>query len=250
MLTGAGDRAFCAGGDLKSALDGRAVVALDPAERAAHARGERPGVLGPDALDRPPQADDRRGQRRRLRGRAGVGLLDRPGDRRRARDLRRHLPALEHRAGRRRHAAPAAHRRLPARDGADHHRPGDRRRRGARIGLVNEVVPSGTCVERALELAQRDRRPPPARDPHRPRGGRARLRPAARRGPAHRGRVLRPLLDTPEIVEGLRAFNERDHPDRVRGGVPGRALRGVRAPYPVLVARFRGPRTDLGRYGT
>ena len=26
------------------------------------------------------------------------------------------------------------------------------------------------------------------------------------------------LLDTPEILEGLRAFNERDHPDRVPGG--------------------------------
>ena len=78
-----------------------------------------------------------------------MGLLDRHGDRRRARDLRRHLPALEHRPRRRRDPAPAAHRRLPAGDGAHHHRPRDRRRRGAPIGLVNEVVPSRTCVDRA-----------------------------------------------------------------------------------------------------
>ena len=47
VLTGAGDRAFCAGGDLKAALDGEPVVAIEPEERAPHVRGERPGVLGP-----------------------------------------------------------------------------------------------------------------------------------------------------------------------------------------------------------
>jgi enoyl-CoA hydratase len=47
VLTGAGDRAFSAGGDLKSASEGEPVIAFDPEERAAHARGERPGVLGP-----------------------------------------------------------------------------------------------------------------------------------------------------------------------------------------------------------
>jgi enoyl-CoA hydratase len=45
VLTGAGDRAFSAGGDLKSAADGEPVVSFDPAERAAHVRGDRPGVL-------------------------------------------------------------------------------------------------------------------------------------------------------------------------------------------------------------
>ncbi|MEA2420482.1 MAG: hypothetical protein QOE60_2688, partial [Thermoleophilaceae bacterium] len=47
VLTGAGDRAFSAGGDLKSGLDGEPVMAFEPEERAAHVRGERPGVLGP-----------------------------------------------------------------------------------------------------------------------------------------------------------------------------------------------------------
>jgi hypothetical protein len=42
----AGDKAFCAGGDLKAAFAGELVDA-SPAEMAAHDRGERPGVLGP-----------------------------------------------------------------------------------------------------------------------------------------------------------------------------------------------------------
>lgn len=47
VLTGSGEQAFCAGGDLKAAFEGRAVAPLTPEERAAHVRGERPGVLGP-----------------------------------------------------------------------------------------------------------------------------------------------------------------------------------------------------------
>src|SRR3954469_428427 len=48
VLTGSGDRAFCAGGDLKAAFGGEdAPIDPSPAELAAHARGERPGVLGP-----------------------------------------------------------------------------------------------------------------------------------------------------------------------------------------------------------
>jgi enoyl-CoA hydratase len=31
------------------------------------------------------------------------------------------------------------------------------------------------------------------------------------------------LIDSPEIQDGVRRFNERDHPDRLRGGVPGRS---------------------------
>src|SRR4051794_8805721 len=47
VIPGAGDAAFCAGGDLKAAFAGEVVVPLDDDERAAHVRGERPGVLGP-----------------------------------------------------------------------------------------------------------------------------------------------------------------------------------------------------------
>ena len=44
VITGTGDKAFCAGGDLQSEGD---LVPMTPAEIAAHNRGERPGILGP-----------------------------------------------------------------------------------------------------------------------------------------------------------------------------------------------------------
>jgi enoyl-CoA hydratase len=47
VLTGAGDRAFSAGGDLKSHLDGEPVVPTSAEEIEAHNRGERDGILGP-----------------------------------------------------------------------------------------------------------------------------------------------------------------------------------------------------------
>ncbi|MEZ0291353.1 MAG: enoyl-CoA hydratase-related protein, partial [Solirubrobacteraceae bacterium] len=47
ILTGAGDEAFCAGGDLKDAFAGELVVPIASDERAAHVRGERPGMIGP-----------------------------------------------------------------------------------------------------------------------------------------------------------------------------------------------------------
>jgi enoyl-CoA hydratase len=44
IITGAGDKAFCSGGDLNGE---RGLLPETEAEFAAHARGERPGVLGP-----------------------------------------------------------------------------------------------------------------------------------------------------------------------------------------------------------
>jgi enoyl-CoA hydratase len=90
-----------------------------------------------------------------------------------------------------------------------------------RIGLVNEVVPSGTCVVRALELAREIAAlPQPAIRTDKE---------AAVRGfgqPIDEGlRIEAECFDrsifSEETVEGLRKFIERDHPDRVRGGVPG-----------------------------
>lgn len=42
IITGSGEKAFCAGGDLKDPP-----VSAEPAEVAAHNRGEKPGFLGP-----------------------------------------------------------------------------------------------------------------------------------------------------------------------------------------------------------
>lgn len=47
VLTGSGNDAFCAGGDLKQAYEGDSVLPASNEERAAHARGERPGFIGP-----------------------------------------------------------------------------------------------------------------------------------------------------------------------------------------------------------
>ena len=47
ILTGAGDRAFCAGGDLKSLEDGEPVGPRNAEEVEAHNRGEADGILGP-----------------------------------------------------------------------------------------------------------------------------------------------------------------------------------------------------------
>ena len=87
-------------------------------------------------------------------------------------------------------------------------------REAERIGLVNEVVPSGTCLQRALELAADHRRAPPARAALRPASRPHRAGPTARRRPAHRSAVLQPVDLCVRNLEGLRRFNERDHPDR------------------------------------
>ena len=50
----------------------------------------------PVAVDKHLQSHHRSDQRRRLRRRPGVGVLDRTGDRRRARHVRGDVPAVEH----------------------------------------------------------------------------------------------------------------------------------------------------------
>ena len=91
-----------------------------------------------------------------------------------------------------------------------------------RIGLVNEVVPRGTCRERARELAHTIAAlPQPAIRTDKE---------AAVRGfglPLDEGlrieaECFNRLLDGPEMAEGLRRFNERDHPDRSPAARPRR----------------------------
>lgn len=222
VLTGDGDRAFCAGGDLKAAYEeDEPTVSLNPAERAAHVRGERPGHLGPSRwtdLHKPTIAAvngvayagglewvcwtdlavaDAHATFGVTCRRWSIGLADGGTQR---------LPRI---VGFRR----AMELILTGRviDAEEAHA----------IGLVNEVVPSGTCVQRATELAhQLAELPQPAmRTDHE----------AAVRGfglPLVEGLRVEAecfdrLLDTPEIREGLRRFNERDHPDRDPAGGHG-----------------------------
>ncbi len=220
VLTGAGDAAFCAGGDLKAGAEGDALVQRTPSELAAHARGERPGVLGPSRwtdIYKPTIAAvngvayagglewacwtdlciaDERASFGVTCRRWNIGLADGGTQRltrivgfRRAMELiitGRVIDALEAHA----------------------------------IGLVNEVVPAGTSLRRAVELAHTIAAlPQPA------------LRTdieAARRGlgrPLDEGLRIeaecfnRSIFDG-ATIEGLRQFNERDHPDRRAGDAP------------------------------
>jgi enoyl-CoA hydratase len=214
VLTGRGSEAFCAGGDLKDAFDGNPVVPMEPAEQGAHERGERPGILGPSRwtdLYKPTIAavngvayagglewacwtDIAIADEHATFGvtcrRWNIGLADGGTQRlprivgfRRAMELiitGRVIDATEARA----------------------------------IGLVNEVVASGQAVPRAHELAHRIAQlPQPA------------IRTDKQAATLGFGRPLEEglrievacfntLIGGQEILEGLRRFNERDHPDR------------------------------------
>jgi enoyl-CoA hydratase len=214
VLTGAGTDAFCAGGDLKAAFAGEPVIPLTRAELDAHARGERPGVLGPSRwtdLHKPTIAA--------VNGVAYAGGLE--------------WACWTDMAIADEHATFGVTCRrwnIGLADGGTQRLPrivGYRRAmelivtgrvidagEAFRIGLVNEVVPSGTCLQRAVELAHRIAAlPQPAiRTDHE-----AVVRGFGRpldEGLRIEAECFNRLLETPEILEGLRQFNERDHPDR------------------------------------
>lgn len=46
IITGAGDRAFCSGGDLKAAMNGQ-LIGISEQEKQKHRDGDMPGILGP-----------------------------------------------------------------------------------------------------------------------------------------------------------------------------------------------------------
>jgi enoyl-CoA hydratase len=216
VLTGAGSRAFCAGGDLKASFEGAGPVPLDPDELAAHARGERDGILGPSRwtdLHKPTIAA--------VNGAALAGGLE--------------WVCWTDLAVADAHATFGVTCRrwnIGLADGGTQRLPrivGYRRameliitgrvidaEEALRIGLVNEVVPSGTCVERAVELAHRIAAlPQPAIHTDHEAVVRGFGQPLDE-GLRIEAELFNRLLDTPEIREGLRRFNERDHPDLAR----------------------------------
>ena len=217
VLTGAGDLAFCAGGDLKA---GQELVPDDAEELAAHDRGERPGVLGPSrwtdiykpivaaingvayagGLEWACFADIRIAEEH-----ASFGVSCRRWNIGRADDGSQRLPRIVG-MGR------AMELILTGRviDACE----------AERIGLVNEVVPKGKGLERALEMISYDAElsHPAMRT----------VKEAAVRGfglPLAEGLKIeaqcfnRSIL-RPESIDGLRRFNERDHPDRRRDQAP------------------------------
>ena len=227
VMTGAGEEAFCAGADLKAvaamnpeaaraagvAAEEEPLIDFSPAEREAHRRGERDGIIGPSrrtdiykpiiaavnglafagGLEWACFADIRIADEQARFGvtcrRWNIGLGD-GGTQRLPRivGMGRAMEMII--TGRVIDASEALS-----------------------IGLVNEVVPSGESLARATELAHEIAAlPQPAIRTDKE---------AAVRGfgmPLDEGLRVEAecfdrLLDTPEMIEGVTRFNRRDHPD-------------------------------------
>jgi len=213
VLTGRGSEAFCAGGDLKDAFSGKAPPLGTLAEQAAHARGERPGVLGPSrwsdiykptiaavngvayagGLEWSCWTDLAIADAHATFGvtcrRWNIGLAD-GGTQRLPRivGLRRAMELII--TGRVIDAAEAQ-----------------------AIGLVNEVLPRGRALPRAQELAHSIALlPQPAIRTDKEAATRGFGRPLDE-GLRIEAACFNTLINGPEILDGLRRFNERDHPD-------------------------------------
>ncbi|MGD2042794.1 MAG: enoyl-CoA hydratase-related protein [Acidimicrobiia bacterium] len=220
VLTGRGGEAFCAGGDLKGELDGSSVLPDTDEERAAHARGERPGIIGPSRwtdLYKPTIAA--------INGVAYAGGLEWAC----WTDL---AIADEHAT----FGVTCRRWNIGLGDGGTQRLPrivGFRRAmeliitgrvidaaEAREIGLVNEVVPSGLALPRAQELAHRIAAlPQPAIHTDKEAAVRGFGRPLED-GLRIEAECFNRLIDLPELAEGLRQFNERDHPDRHPDSTP------------------------------
>jgi enoyl-CoA hydratase len=225
VLTGSGADAFCAGADLKAAI-----AALDPdsgeeplmrwtpEEIEAHNRGERDGIIGPSRW-----TDIYKPIIAAVNGVAYAGGLEWAcfADIRIADDnasfgvtCRRWNIGL----------GDGGTQRLPRIVGMGRAmeliitgRVIDARE-AERIGLVNEITPRGTCVERALELAEQIAAlPQPAIHTDKEAAVRGFGRPLDE-ALMIEAQCFNRLLQTPEMAEGLRQFVERDHPDRGSDG--------------------------------
>jgi enoyl-CoA hydratase len=214
IFTGVGDKAFCAGADLKAAFD---LMPKTPEEVAAHNRGERPGFIGPTrwtniykpiiaaingvayagGLEWACFADIRIAEEHATFGvtcrRWNIGLGD-GGTQRLPRliGLGRALELI------------ITGRVIDAKE-------------AERIGLVNEVVPKGHSLERALELAQSIAAlPQPAIRTDKEAAIRGYGQPLSE-GLRIEAECFNRLLSSPETREGIRRFVERDHPDLHQG---------------------------------
>ena len=212
IITGSGDKAFCAGGDLKDSP-----VSADPADLAAHNRGEKPGYLGPSrwtdiykpiiaainglayagGLEWACFADIRIAEEHATFGvtcrRWNIGLAD-GGTQRLPRiiGLGRAMELI------------ITGKVIDAQE-------------AERIGLVNKIVPRGKSLEAAMEMARFiSNLPQPAIRTDKE---------AAIRGfglPLDEGlrtevQCFNRSIFQPETEEGLRQFIERDHPDLREG---------------------------------
>lgn len=224
VMTGAGPDAFCAGADLKAAMAGfdpesdeEPLLEWSAEEIEAHNSGQRDGIIGPSrwtdiykpiiaavngvayagGLEWACYADIRIADEHASFGvtcrRWNIGLGDGGTQR---------LPRIVG-MGRAMELIITG-RVIDARE-------------AERIGLVNEVTPSGGCVDRALELAEEIAAlPQPAIRTDKEAAVRGFGRPIEQ-GLKIEAQCFNRLLETPEMAEGVRRFVERDHPDRNAG---------------------------------
>jgi enoyl-CoA hydratase len=217
VITGTGAKAFCAGGDLTAE---QGLVPMTPEEIAAHSQGERPGILGPSrwtdiykpiiaavngvayagGLEWACFADIRIAEEHASFGvtcrRWNIGLAD-GGTQRLPRiiGMGRALELI------------ITGRVIDARE-------------AERIGLVHEVVPKGTSLARALELAEYlCKLPQPAMRTDKEAAIRGFGLPLAE-GLRIEAECFNRSIHDPATLEGLRRFIERDHPDRRRDHLP------------------------------
>ncbi len=217
VLTGRGDEAFCAGGDLKDAYEGDSVLPDGDEERSAHVRGDRPGFIGPSRW-----VDIYKPTIAAVNGMAYAGGLEWAC----WTDL---AVADEHAT----FGVTCRRWNIGLGDGGTQRLPrivGYRRameliitgrvidaEEAAAIGLVNEVVPGGRALPRAIELAhQIAALPQPAIRTDKEAVVRGFGRPLEE-GLRIEAECFDRLLGDPEMAEGLRRFVERDHPDRRAG---------------------------------
>jgi enoyl-CoA hydratase len=228
VLTGAGDSAFCAGGDLKASFSGEPPIEVTPEELAAHDRGERDGVLGPTRwtdVGKPTIAA--------INGVAYAGGLEWA--------CWTDLAIADAHAS---FGVTCRRWNIGLADGGTQRLPrivGFRRamelivtgrvidaEEALRIGLVNEVVPTGTCRDRAIELAGFIAGlPQPAVRTDREAAIRGFGRPLEE-GLTIEAQCFNRSIADEATLEGLRRFNERDHPDRGEGAsaTPGIVRKG------------------------
>lgn len=216
VLTGTGDKAFCSGADLKAAMDG-SLLEMSEEEAAAHASGRRDGIIGPSRW-----TDIYKPVIAAVNGVAYAGGLEWAC----FADMR---IACEHAT----FGVTCRRWNIGLGDGGTQRLPriiGMGRameliltgkvinvQKALEFGLVNEVVPSGKSLERALELAEfLCTLPQPAMRTDKE---------AAVRGfgmPLEEGLLIEAecffkSITAEDTEAGLRQFLERTHPDRKTG---------------------------------
>jgi enoyl-CoA hydratase len=217
ILTGTGDKAFCSGADLSAA---QALLPKNPEEVRAHNEGRMPGIIGPSrmtdiykpiiaavngvayagGLEWVCFADIRVAEEHATFGvlcrRWNIGLGD--GGTQRLPRIVGMGRAIELIITGRVFDAQEAH----------------------RIGLVNEIVPRGKGMERAMELARFIAALPQEAIRTDKEAAYRGFGLELREGLKVEAECFNRLIGSPATAEGIRRFLERDHPDRRPGQAP------------------------------